>query len=176
MCAFFFLLFNPPPVSEQIWWEPYQLGEDKRYWPCDKSNIFMETDLLTALQWAQVDVCLCVCVCPSVYIPWGRAWLLCVYVCLCAFPQFKVCCGNPRSSARAKRSRLLSWRRCRIRATTPWKTSGRRRCEEKWKGLDILQPWAKGRLFDSMRLADFTASSQALLYCSKKILILSCCA
>lgn len=49
------------------------------------------------------------------------------YVGLSVLPQFRFCCGNLRSSAKAKTSRSLSWRWCWSTVPTPWETSGRRR-------------------------------------------------
>lgn len=122
-----------------------------------------------------LSVCLSICLSggPFMYMPRGWAWLL--FVCFfCALPQFKVCCGNPRSSARAKRSRLRSWRKCRIRVRTRWKTSGRRRYEGEVEGLGqaVAQPPVSSpepeEDFDSMRLQDVAASRQAQKYCCKK--------
>lgn len=57
-------------------------------------------------------------------------WFTDLLPCVCASPpQFSVCSGSPRSSARAKRSRSPSWRRCWNRAQIPWQTSARRRYE-----------------------------------------------
>ncbi len=167
-------------ISKSVSWATHTWQREALLAICYKQCIYWYWFTDSASTSMSVGLIMGGCVCSSICVHTLRQGLtaLCVCVCVCvrALPKFKVCCGNPRSSARAKRSRLQNWRRCRIRVPTPWKTSGRRRyVRRSWRAgifcspTPRKQPWARGRPFESARLADFAASGHALLYCSKNL-------
>lgn len=179
MCVFFFMLNfllpvpSPSPllstlssVSKSIRWETDKLGEEKRYWPFDRSNIFIDIDLPTAQQWASVYVCLCVCVSICAHTP--RQGLT-VCVCVCA-PTVQSVLRESQVICESKEKQIAELKKMSDQSTDSLKNEWEKKVWGKsWRAwifgspTPCKQPWARGRLFDSMRLADFAASSQALL-------------
>ncbi len=138
--------------------------------------------LLTLIYWQRINEheCISVCACVSICVHTLRQGLtaLCVFVCLCVCAlshSSKCAAGIPGHLREQRKADCRAEEDVGSEHRLLEKRVGEEGMRKSWRAwifcspTPCKQPWARGRRFDSMRLADLAAGRPTVLYCCKNL-------